>query len=76
MESMKRAKPIAAVTAIWDKGSISRFPETVRVPMDNGIVVTYRIDMEKQPHPAFLSAMELLRKLPKGCYWHKKGRGL
>ena len=57
------AKPLATISAIWDKGSKARYPETVRVPMDDGHVITYRIDIE-QPHPQFLNAMELLKKLP------------
>ena len=71
MESMK-SKPIAKITAIWDKGSVSQYPETLRVPMEDGHVVNYRIDQEKQPHPAFLFAMNILKNLPDGSYKSKR----
>ena len=53
------------MTAIWEKNSRSEYPETLRVPMDDGRVVNYRLDIE-QPHPAFLNAMDLLKSLPTG----------
>lgn len=61
------AKPLAAVTAIWEKGSKSEYPETIRIPMDDGHVVTYVINVD-QPHPCFLNAMEILKSMPKGSY--------
>ena len=66
--------PLARITAIWDNGSISQYPETIRVPMNDGNVVNYRLDEERQPHPAFLFAMALLKKLPKGSYQYKGKR--
>lgn len=69
-----QAKPIAAITAIWDKDSQSIYPETVKIPMDNDHVVTYRIDIE-QPHPCFESAMDLLKKMPVyGGYKYKEAK--
>ena len=59
------AKPLVAVTAIWEKDSKSDYPETIRIPMDDGHVVSYKLDVE-QPHPCFLNAMELLKKMPTG----------
>ena len=74
MDGVKRAKPLPAVTAIWDKDSVSEYPETIRIPMDDGNVINYVIDREKQPHPAFLVAMNLLKKMPKGSYQYKEKR--
>ena len=65
MEGTKRRKPLAAITAIWEKHSRSKYPETVCVPMNDGHIVKYRLDIE-QPHPCFLNAMELLKSMPVG----------
>ena len=64
------AKPLVAVTAIWEKDSKSDYPETVRIPMDDGRVITYRLDVE-QPHPCFLNAIEILNGWPKGSYKYR-----
>jgi len=63
----KRVRPLVPIRAIWDKDSISDYPETVKIPMDNGHVVTYRIDIQ-QPHPHFMDAMEILKNMPAGSY--------
>ena len=60
-----RRKPLAAITAIWEKSSRSKYPETVCIPMNDGHIVKYRLDIE-QPHPCFLNAMELLKSMPVG----------
>ena len=64
------AKPLVAVTAIWEKDSKSDYPETIRIPMDDGHVVTYKLDIE-QPHPAFLEAMNIIENWPKGSYRYR-----
>ena len=47
-----RVLPLPKVDAKY--GSIGgKYPETVRIAMSDGKVITYRIDME-QPRPAFL----------------------
>lgn len=84
MENMSEkslpVKPLASVNAVWEH-DWSEYPDLIRVPMEDGKVVTYRIDT-KQPHPQFLSAMDLLKKLPVyGGYQYrepekKKRRGL
>ena len=89
MESMRK-RPLAAITAIWEKNSVSKYPDGLKVPMNDGHVIDYTRPVE-QPHPCFLNAMELLQTMPKGLgyqyhqpkspiemcrEWHKKVRGL
>ena len=57
----ERRRPLVRITAIWDGGSESRFPETLRVPMEGGVVVNYRIDIQ-QPRPVFPMAIGAPRK--------------
>ena len=40
---MKRVKPLADICPIYDSEE-SELPEAVRVPMDDGKVLTYRLD--------------------------------
>lgn len=76
MDDMKRRKkPLAAVTAVWETDKTSKYPDVIRVPMEDGTVVNYRIDTE-QPHPCFLGALENIRWTPEGSYQHKKSRSL
>ena len=58
------AKPLVAITAIRDHPE-SEYPELVRIPMDDGMVVNYVIDV-RQPHPCFQKVMGLLEKVPYG----------
>ena len=69
MANVKREKPLARVTSIWDKDSISKYPETVVLMMSNGHPVKYRIDVVK-PHPSFLAALENIRWTP-GSYQYR-----
>ena len=66
-----RTRPLIPVRAIWEKDSISEYPETVRIPMEDGHVVNYRLDVE-QPHPAFLKSMDLVKSMKEGGYEHKE----
>ena len=74
MGDMKRVKPLVNLTTIWDKDSVSEYADEVRIPMEDGHVITYR-QVVDQPHPAFQRVMNILKR-PKGCYWHEKGRNL
>ena len=56
-----KVNPIAKVTPIWEENSSSDYPETIRVPMEDGHVVTYQLNY---PHPAFTRAMEQIKN------WH------
>ena len=71
MDESRRKKPLAAVTAVWEKDRSSKYPDVIRVPMEDGTVVNYRIDVE-QPHPCFLEALALIRKQPEGSYQYKE----
>ncbi len=59
---VKSALPMVGVAAEWDHAS-SVYPDTLRVPMSDGKIVKYRLDVE-QPHPCFVKVMGLLEKLP------------
>ena len=58
----RKVKPLADVTSIYDRED-SEYPETLRVPMSNGMVVDYVLKIE-QPHPAFREVMHLLDRMP------------
>ncbi len=58
----KFAAPLAKVAASWEH-PFSVYPDTLRVPMSDGKIVKYCLDV-KQPHPSFVKAMGLLEKLP------------
>ena len=72
---MERKKPLAEVIYIYD-GEWSEYPETVRLTMNDGHVMTYKLEV-KQPEPRLTG---LLDKFGEACcvggYKYKeKGRG-
>ena len=56
-----RVMPLPKVTGTWLHDS-SKYPDTVRIPMSDGKVIRYRIDIE-QPHPQLLEAIENIRNM-------------
>ena len=56
-----RVMPLPKVTGVWEHDS-SRYPDRVRIPMSDGKVVSYRIDIE-MPHPCFEAAMKNLERM-------------
>ena len=56
-----RVMPLPKVTGVWRHDS-SRYPDEIRVPMSDGKVVTYTIDV-KMPHPCFEAAMKNLERM-------------
>ena len=50
-----RVLPLPKVTGLWDH-DVSRYPDRVRIPMSDGKIVTYHIDVD-MPHPCFEAAM-------------------
>lgn len=56
-----RVMPLPKVTGTWLYDS-SKYPDTVRIPMSDGKVIRYRIDIE-QPHPQLLEAIENIRNM-------------
>ena len=60
-----QVKPInPTVACAWDN-AWSDYPDVVKIPMEDGHVVTYRREIE-QPHPKCLKTVELIR-LMQGC---------
>ena len=62
-----RVMPLPKVTGVWKHDS-SKYPDVVRVPMSDGRVIRYRIDIE-QPHPQLLKAIDNIRNMKRagGC---------
>lgn len=63
-----KIRPLADVTPIWER-EMSTYPDTIKVAMDDGTVVAYRIDTaqpgpEGYIHPAHARAMEILQRMP------------
>ena len=57
----RRIRPLIDIGPIWEHES-SRYPDVIRVPMRNGAVIRYRIEME-MPHPSFTAAMDNVRTI-------------
>lgn len=58
-----RVLPLPKVTGIWDR-DVSRYPDRIKVPMADGKVVTYHIDIEI-PHPCFEAAIKNIERMEK-----------
>ena len=56
-----RVLPLPTVTGIW-RHDFSKYPEEIRVPMSDGKVIRYHIDVE-MPHPCFEAAMKNLERM-------------
>ena len=59
--SETRVMPLPRVTGLWDHDS-SRYPDRIRIPMSDGKVVTYNIDLN-MPHPCFEAAMKNIERM-------------
>ncbi len=59
-----RVLPLPKVTAHWEHDA-SKYPDTVKVPMSDGKVVTYRRD-DQQPHPCLVEALDGIRRMATG----------
>ena len=55
-----RVMPLPKVTGIWRHDS-SKYPEEIRVPMSDGKVIRYHIDI-KQPAPVFKDKLDKFTK--------------
>lgn len=53
--------PLPKVTGIYQH-ECSKYPDKIKVPMSDGTVVTYYIDV-KIPHPCFSAAMRSLERM-------------
>ena len=58
-----RVLPLPKVTGVWEH-DCSRYPDRIRIPMSDGKVVTYTIDVE-MPHPCFEAAMKNIERMEK-----------
>ena len=56
-----RVMPLPKVTGVWRHES-SRYPDEIRIPMSDGKVIRYHIDVE-MPHPCFEAAMKNLSNM-------------
>ena len=56
-----RVLPLPKVTGIWDH-DVSRYPDRIRIPMSDGKVVTYHIDIEI-PHPCLTAALKNIERM-------------
>jgi len=56
-----RVMPLPKVTGVW-KHDCSKYPDIIRVPMSDGKVVKYVIDVEL-PHPALVAALKNLERM-------------
>lgn len=57
---MDRVKPLADVTPIWEDEE--PYPVGIRVPMEDGRVITYRMDRDDAARQAFLESLAILKK--------------
>lgn len=78
---MKQIKPLGSGAPIWEYES-SDYPDLLKMPMEDGHVVTYRREIE-QPEPRVMKSIELIANMNRlirentyGGYKakHKKGR--
>lgn len=68
-----RVLPLPKVTGIWRHDS-SKYPEIIKVPMSDGRIITYHIDIE-MPHPQCMEAVELIRMWNDNTYGGYKYKG-
>ena len=67
-------KPLnGSIAGIWDYES-SDYPDRVKIPMNDGTVVTYTRVIE-QPHPLCLKATELCRKMNENIEGYRPKHG-
>ena len=53
--------PLPKVTGIWEHDA-SRYPDKIRIPMSDGKVITYHIDVDL-PHPCFEAAIQNIERM-------------
>ena len=56
-----RVMPLPKVTGIWEHDA-SRYPDKSRIPMSDGKVITYQIDVDL-PHPCFEAAIQNIERM-------------
>ena len=63
MSETVQVLPLPKVKGYWQHES-SRYPDIIKVPMSDGRVITYHIDVE-QPHPCLVEAMKIIERMKK-----------
>lgn len=56
---MTQIKPLGTGAPIWEYES-SEYPDLMRMPMEDGTVKNYRLEVE-QPHPQCMKAIDLIK---------------
>ena len=58
-----RICPLVEVSPYWER-ELSTYPDTIRVAMEDGTVVTYRRDIEQPMPESYFRVMEILKAMP------------
>lgn len=61
MEIKRHAPLNSAIATVYER-EMSEYPDRIRVAMDDGSVIDYRIEI-KQPHPACEKAIDSIRRM-------------
>ena len=69
---MSQIKPLGTGAPIWECDG-SDYPDILKMPMEDGNVITYRREIE-QPHPQCLKAVELIRMMKDNTFGGYKGK--
>lgn len=69
---MNQIKPLPQSAPIWEYET-SDYPDLLKVPMENGHVITYRREIE-QPEPRVMKCIDLIRVMNKCTYGGYKPR--
>ena len=70
VECAVQIKPLnPSVAVVWEN-AWSDYPDLVKLPMEDGKVITYRREIE-QPHPQCMKAVDLIRMMNKHTYGGK-----
>lgn len=66
----EQIKPLGTGAPIWESDT-SDYPDVIKMPMQDGRVITYRRDMSQQD-PRLLKSLDLIRAMNKSTYGGRK----
>ena len=69
-EARKRIKPLNPRIAFSHDREESDYPDTVKIPMEDGHVITYIRQIE-QPHPNCVKAIDLIKVMKDNTYGYQ-----
>ena len=72
-EAVDRIKPLNPRIAFSHDFAWSDYPDTIRIPMEDGHVITYRREIE-QPDPRVMKSIDLIRLMNKHTYGGKHSK--